>query len=594
MSTKWATSHESTGARATSMLAGMAKRDITVYERGACMFGWGQPGNVATDVAMPLFARALVVRSTATGQQLAYVCADLGFISQHLRQRVIDLCAQRDLKLGEHAIMITATHTHSGPNGYSDYLFYGVTGPGFSQHVLEGIAVGIVDAIAAALDDLAPATLRLHEASVPLTEAVAFNRSLEAFNLNVDVEPVQHGRSDEAVDRRMTLLRVDHIGHGPRGFVCWFPTHGTSIHHENTRIHPDNKGIAAARCEARADRERLQTPGDESFVAIFAQEAAGDVTPNFRWSPKRRLLIGRHDDDFASADFAGEIQARVAWSLFVDTATHGVELRDEVEAKVRYRDFSALHVDADFANGQQAQSTSTACLGLGFAYGTLEGPGPGFVARNYNGLFTRAVAMRRRLRSKPDWRTMHGPKARFFDLGRGAAGNIMTLLPMQPPGFRYIPDRRVAYYSAVLDAGHMADRPWVPQVLPIQLMRIGSLSIVGMPVEPTTVSGRRVRAAVLSVLSARGVQRAVINGYANAYASYVATFEEYQLQHYEGASTLFGQWTLAAFCTELRTLARDMIAGNADALTVLPPRFEGHALLPAESATKGKRHELTA
>ncbi len=573
-------------------LAGMGKADITVYEHGMCMFGWGQPNNVATSVAVPLFARALVLREPHDGRQLAYVCADLGFISQRLRQRVIELLAERELGFGEHEIMLTATHTHSAPNGYSDYLFYGVTGPGFSRKVLDGIAHGVVQAIERALSQLAPSTLRLSRVSVPLTEAVAFNRSLEAYNLNADVEPIRHGRSDEAVDRTMTLLRVDQIGRGPCGFVCWFPTHGTSIHHENTQLHSDNKGLAARRCEQRGD---ALSGRPDSFVAVFAQEAAGDVTPNFRWSPRRRLLIGRHDDDFESADFAGEIQARHAWNLFVETETRGAQLDTTLDAKVRYRDFSALTVDAEFANGREGQTTSTACLGLGFAYGTLEGPGPGFVARNYNGLFSRAVAWRRRQRTAADWRTMHGPKARFFDLGRGARGNIMTLLPMQPPGFRYIPDRRVAYYSAVLDSGVMGNRPWVPQVLPIQVLRVGSLSIVGVPVEPTTVSGRRMRAAVLSALSSRGVTHTVINGYANAYASYVATFEEYQLQHYEGASTLFGQWTLAAFCTELRALARDMIAATAGTLTVQPPRFSPAEWLPAESATKGKtRHELSA
>lgn len=576
----------------TTLLAGMGKADITVYEHGMCMFGWGQPNNVATEVAVPLYARALIVRSTQTQQQLAYVCADLGFISQRLRQRVIALSTERNLGFGEHEIMLTATHTHSAPNGYSDYLFYGVTGPGFSEPVLNGLALGIVKAMENALAQLGPATLRLSQGSVPLTEAVAFNRSLEAYNLNADVEPIRPGRSDEAVDRTMTMLRVDRVGGGPCGFLCWFPTHGTSIHHENTRIHSDNKGLAARRCEQRGDALSARP---DSFVAIFAQEAAGDVTPNFRWSAERRVLIGRCDDDFESADFAGEIQARNAWSLFVDAETRGAELDATLDAKVRYRDFSALTVDPEFANGREGQSTTTACLGLGFAYGTLEGPGPGFVARNYNGLFSRAVAWRRKRRTSADWRTMHGPKARFFDLGRGATGNIMTLLPMQPPGFRYIPDRRVAYYSAVLDAGLMGNRPWVPQVLPIQVMRIGALSIVGMPVEPTTVSGRRVRAAVLSVLAGQGVKHAVINGYANAYASYVATFEEYQLQHYEGASTLFGQWTLGAFCTELRALARDMITGAADTLTLLPPQFERAQWLPSEAATKGKaRHELTA
>jgi neutral ceramidase len=39
----------------------------------------------------------------------------------------------------------------------------------------------------------------------------------------------------------------------------------------------------------------------------------------------------------------------------------------------------------------------------------------------------------------------------------------------------------------------------------------------------------------------------VICGYANAYSGYVTTPEEYDLQHYEGASTLYGPHTLAAY-----------------------------------------------
>ncbi len=39
----------------------------------------------------------------------------------------------------------------------------------------------------------------------------------------------------------------------------------------------------------------------------------------------------------------------------------------------------------------------------------------------------------------------------------------------------------------------------------------------------------------------------VFNGYANAYASYVTTREEYAAQEYEGGSTLYGPWTQAAY-----------------------------------------------
>jgi neutral ceramidase len=561
--------------------AGFGKSDITVYEAGMCMFGWGQPGNEARGVAAPLFARALAVESAATGARWVYVCADLGMISLHLRERVMSLLAERRLGLDDHGVMLTATHTHSGPNGYSKHLFYGVTAPGFSEHVTDGLARGIVAAIEMAVMNLTPARLHVVSEPVPLVEAVSFNRSLAAYNQNGDVEPVAAGRSDEATDREMVVLRVDDVAGHALGLVSWFPVHGTSIHHENTLIHPDNKGIAAQRCEeVAASRFRV---GSAPFVAIFAQEAAGDVTPNFRFDHARGLLIGRHDDDFASAEHAGAAQAKHALDLFAAARSRGSEVRGPLDARIHRRDFSNLTVDPDLADGREGRTTSIACLGLAFAFGTLEGPGPAFAARALHPLLSDLVSAVRRVR-RPDWRTPHGAKVRFFDLGLGAAGKIAMVIPTLPPGFHLVPDRRVAYYCDLLRSGTLGSTPWVPHVLPVQILRIGSLAIVGVPVEPTTVSGRRMRAAVSSAFAHAGVSRIVVNGYANGYASYVTTLEEYRVQLYEGASTLFGQWTLGAFCTELRRVAREMSAARAPS-PALPTPASRHGALPrAEGA----------
>ena len=56
----------------------------------------------------------------------------------------------------------------------------------------------------------------------------------------------------------------------------------------------------------------------------------------------------------------------------------------------------------------------------------------------------------------------------------------------------------------------------------------------------------------------------VIAGLANTYSSYVATFEEYGVQRYEGASTIFGPHTLDAYI-QVRTL------GPSQALRYLGP-----------------------
>jgi neutral ceramidase len=105
--------------------------------------------------------------------------------------------------------------------------------------------------------------------------------------------------------------------------------------------------------------------------------------------------------------------------------------------------------------------------------------------------------------------------------------------------------------------------PWSPEVLPLQLLRMGQVAIVGVPFEMTTMAGRRLRQTVAARLAPAGVTTVVIAGLANAYAGYVATREEYAAQHYEGASTHFGPWTLAALQAQLDLLAQAMAAGTA-------------------------------
>src|SRR5690606_1136953 len=96
--------------------------------------------------------------------------------------------------------------------------------------------------------------------------------------------------------------------------------------------------------------------------------------------------------------------------------------------------------------------------------------------------------------------------------------------------------------------------PWVPNVVPIQLVRIGELYLAAAGGEFTIVSGLRVRRAVAAVLGV-DVEQVLLQGYANAYHEYVTTPEEYDVQQYEGASTLYGRYTLCAYQQEFTRLA---------------------------------------
>ncbi|MCX6131527.1 MAG: neutral/alkaline non-lysosomal ceramidase C-terminal domain-containing protein [Proteobacteria bacterium] len=65
-----------------------------------------------------------------------------------------------------------------------------------------------------------------------------------------------------------------------------------------------------------------------------------------------------------------------------------------------------------------------------------------------------------------------------------------------------------------------------PQIMPLQVIKIGSLSVVAVPAEVTTMTGRRYKKAVLDELAPMGVKYSVESALANTYSSYHATRQE--------------------------------------------------------------------
>jgi neutral ceramidase len=85
----------------------------------------------------------------------------------------------------------------------------------------------------------------------------------------------------------------------------------------------------------------------------------------------------------------------------------------------------------------------------------------------------------------------------------------------------------------------LAQRDDFPLTLPFQVIRLGDvMTLVSVPGEPTTETGRSIRAAAVDA-GATGIVAVV--GLANEYVGYVATPPEYDVQHYEGGSTLYGR-----------------------------------------------------
>jgi neutral ceramidase len=124
----------------------------------------------------------------------------------------------------------------------------------------------------------------------------------------------------------------------------------------------------------------------------------------------------------------------------------------------------------------------------------------------------------------------------------------------------------------LLDVGELSEPyAWSPNIVDIQSFRVGQLIMIISPSEATTMTGRRWKNAVAAAATSGAIvsstPKVVLGGPANTYAHYCATPEEYGIQRYEGASTLYGQWESNAYIY----LSESLIGYLASNSTSQPP-----------------------
>lgn len=503
-------------ADTTDYRVGAGIADITGPAGGLGMMGYAMPWQTTGGIHTRLWARAFVIESPCNGGRLAFVSADVGLLTQAVTRRVLDrLGSELGPRFDARNVILSATHTHSGPGAYSHYTLYNLSTFGFSEQNTAAVVDGITAAIVRAQAALTPATLRL--AAGPVADT-GINRSPPAYARNPAAERARYA-SD--TDTTMTVLRVDAADGAPLGMISWFPVHATSMGNDNLLISGDNKGFASYVFERRMEAD---PSAPRPFVAAFAQSHEADVSPNIFGGTD-----GGGPDDFASTALSGGKQFAAAWALWEGATTR---VRGPVESRATMVRMSAVAIEPAFADGT-AHTTCPAAIGMSMYAGAEDGRGvgyEGFTCAPPDGLVERAVCALRE-------DACQAPKPVALTMGS-------------------------------------KDPPWSPDVLPFTLARVGSLAIAAVPFEMTTMAGRRLLAQVRETLAPLGVEQVVIAGLANAYAGYVVTAEEYAAQHYEGASTHFGPWTLAAVQQTFAGLAAALRDGRPAEPGPAPRVFE--------------------
>ncbi|KKA29886.1 hypothetical protein TD95_003442 [Thielaviopsis punctulata] len=504
------------------------------------MAGYASLAQAGTGLRQRIYSRAFIFGDVKKPEdRVVYVVLDTQSGDTAIRKGILEgLAALGDeyKVYTRNNVAIASTHNHAGVGGYYNYLLPQITSLGFEKQTYQAIVDGAVLSIKRAHEKLTTGYLDITTTDI---EDGGINRSLWAYMHNPEEEQAQYSGP---VEKTMWVLRMKRESDLKNvAMVTWYATHGTSLLENNTHIAGDNKGVASYLFE-----KDMQSDSDaaEDFVAAFSQSAMADITPN---------VLGAWCDDGSGQQCSlenstcadGKSQSCHGRGPFFDKLDLGVsscfeigrrqyagamnawKSMDASSTKIVGPTVKGYHFFHNMSfteftdqNGNVVQ-TCPGALGYSFAAGTTDGPG--FAD------FTQADS------GAPDANPFWGI----------VSGALKTPTPEQKACQEPKP--------ILLDVGEI-DWPyaWAANVVDMQSLRIGQLIIMVASGEITTMSGRRWRKAVAEAAAQEGITPGadpiVLNsGPSNTYTHYVTTPEEYDVQRYEGGSTLFGRHTLDAY-----------------------------------------------
>lgn len=496
--------------------AGAGQADITPPKTGYYLGGWTRADRVAKGQSTRLYANTLVLQRG--NQKIALVAAELFSIPAGLQEDVAR--EVKDLGFDQGTVLLAASHTHSGPGGFSNNPTYNTAAPSLQTATDPASFVRFLDPAPADpqlytfLVKQIAASIRRAYGDRGLAAAawghsrltdVTDNRSIEAHlrNYGIDV-PFGKGRADMApggrvstIDPTVDVLRVDKLRkdkrggparHVPIGAYSNFADHGTVVKSE-TEAYSGDHHASAWRLFVDRLRKTQKIPRLQTVVNVYPNGAEGDQSAGLRYTG----VVG-----------AVEVGQKESDAMFQAWQDAGAHLSRTPALDVRW-------TRSCFCGRQTAtgQVDSKGVEGIGFLTGSEEGRGPLY---DITGV------------------PLEGKVSPIDDPVQG--DKIQTPVGSPPPA------------------------------VPISVVRIGDGALATVPGEPTKQVGVHIREALLPALAPLGVKSITIGGLAQDYIQYITTPAEYGAQSYEGASTLFGKNEATFLQERLAELASDMTTGR--------------------------------
>ena len=521
---------------APRLKAGVGKADITP-QTGYYLGGWTRADRIAQGQHTRLFSRAMVLERQ--GRKFALVQVDLFMVPGGMVKQIGEILAKRGFS--ERNILISASHTHSGPGGYANFPTLNTAAPSlqtatdplsFSRFLSPDKANPLLytfltrqisTAIRRADDDRAMATAGWGSSRITgLTQ----NRSIEAHLANhgtikdrgAGKESDDPGGYEHTIDPNVDVLRVDKVRRGKKGRTkripigAWstFADHGT-VTKSSFQYYNADHHASAMRVFEETVRKATKVPPKQEVLNVYGNSNEGDMS------------AGLTRDGPAASDYVGRVEAGAMYDAW----------RRAGRNSSRTPAFSSRWTRVCFCgqaveNGQNVASQSQ--VGIPFLTGSEEERGPLFDV----------TGEELEDRRGPDAGPPHGVKSSVPGVGAG-----------------------------------------VPNAVPLLAFRLGRRMIVSLPAEGTKEMGARIKAAVRSQVAGSGIGDVVLSGLANEFILYVTTPQEYDRQHYEGGNTQFGR--------QSGNLLKNEIAGLAGRLARNQPAPEPYAFDATNGVAPGNQ-----
>jgi neutral ceramidase len=293
---------------AAAFRAGVAEVDITPPS-GLPMYGYFErikSGQVAAGTLDPLYARVLVLEAGA--HRLALITLDLGrTFSQPWLDRLrtaVETTSHFD------ALIVTASHTHSGPNILDQYPDGRL--PAWQLAALNKIQ----GAVARAAQNLTPARIGAGSGAAYISynrRRVASDGAVTMLWSNPDKVP------STPLDPTLTVIRIDNLDGSPIAILIHFACHPVIFGPDNLQYSADYVGVALNAVASAFEHKPL---------CLFLQGADGDINPFYATTPWSKGALAKRD---WTGQQVGNEAARVARTIQTRApSSPSLELADDV------------------------------------------------------------------------------------------------------------------------------------------------------------------------------------------------------------------------------------------------------------------------